>query len=104
LEPYKIITVRQSLEKSPSPIDGLAFQNVKRQLLSDELFDERHDTSYLDPLFEPVVDTSNLKTYRKYADITSRMTAIKHGTKKSIDVSTATRNPAIILVNHCVSL
>jgi hypothetical protein len=76
LEPYKIITVRQSLEKSPSPIDGLAFQNVKRQLLSDELFDERHDTSYLDPLFEPVVDTSNLKTYRKYADITKALSKI----------------------------
>ena len=67
LEPYTIITVRQSLEKSRSPINGMSFQNIRRQLLSDELFDERTGTSYLDPLFNPIVDASNLKKYEEYA-------------------------------------
>ena len=66
LDPYQIITIRKSLEKNKSPLMGLAFQDIKRQLLSDELFEERDDTSYIDPFFNPIVDASNIKKYRKY--------------------------------------
>ena len=45
---------------------GLAFQDIKRQLLSDELFDERDDTSYIDPFFNPIVDAKNIKRYREF--------------------------------------
>ena len=63
---YQIITIRKSLEKNKSPLMGLAFQDIKRQLLSDELFDERDDTSYIDPFFNPIVDAKNVKKYREF--------------------------------------
>ena len=66
LDPYQIITIRKSLEKNKSPLMGLAFQDIKRQLLSDELFEERDDTSYIDPFFNPIVDAKNLKKYREF--------------------------------------
>ena len=51
---YTIGTVKSCLEHNSSPFVGLAFENLKRQILSDE-FEEKHGTSYLDPLFSTEV-------------------------------------------------
>ena len=69
IEPYVILTVSKTLEKNPSPLIGLSFQNIKRQILSNELFDERNETSYIDDFFKTKISTKNLVKYRKYADI-----------------------------------
>lgn len=68
LEPYQILTVSKALEKNPSPIIGISFQNLKRQLLSNEMFEERTEASYMDAYFKTEIPTENLSKYAKYAD------------------------------------
>ena len=63
LEPYSIYTVSRALEKNRSPLIGLSFQNIKRQLLSDELFEERHGSSFIDAFYLTDIPTDNLKKY-----------------------------------------
>lgn len=65
LEPYEIITVAKALEKNKSPLIGLSFQNFKRQFLSDDLYEERNGTSFIDPFFWTDIPTDNLKLYSK---------------------------------------
>ena len=67
IEPYKFITVTHSLENNKSGLMGISCQNVKRQFLSDELYEERYAPSYLDALYETNVPTENLKKYKKLA-------------------------------------
>lgn len=63
LEPYKIYTVAQALEKNKSPLIGISFQNIKRQLLSDELYEDRNGTSFIDAFYWTDIPTDNLKEY-----------------------------------------
>lgn len=67
LEPYMIYTVTKALEKNSSPLMGISFQNLKRQFLSDELYEERTGTSYIDPFFQTEIPTDNLKIYAEIA-------------------------------------
>ena len=67
LEPYQIYTVAKALEKNKSPLMGLSFQNFKRQFLSDDLYEERNGTSFVDPFFMEEIPTDNLKLYSKLA-------------------------------------
>ena len=71
VEPYQILTVAKALEKNPSPMIGLSFQNLKRQLLSNELFEERNAASYMDAYFKTEIPTENLIKYAQYADQSS---------------------------------
>ena len=66
IEPYVILTVQKALEKNPSPLIGLSFQYLKRQLLSHDMFEERDDVSYIDPFFKTKIPTDNLIKYRDY--------------------------------------
>lgn len=68
LEPYVILTVSKSLEKNPSPLAGIGFQNIKRQLLSNDLFEKRTETSYIDAFFKPVISTDKLSKYEVYVN------------------------------------
>lgn len=68
VEPYQILTVSKALEKNPSPMIGLSFQNLKRQILSNELFEDRREPSYMDAYFKTEIPTENLIKYAKYAD------------------------------------
>lgn len=70
LEPYKIYTVAQALEKNKSPLIGLSFQNIKRQLLSDELYEDRNGTSFIDSFYWTDIPTDNLKEYGRLASKT----------------------------------
>ena len=67
LEPYEIYTVSKALEKNKSPLIGISFQNIKRQFLSDELYEERNSTSFIDPFYWTDIPTDNLKKYSKLA-------------------------------------
>lgn len=68
LEPYNIYTVSKALEKNKSPLIGISFQNIKRQFLSDELYEERNGTSFIDPFYWTDIPTDNLKKYSKLAN------------------------------------
>lgn len=65
LEPYQIYTVSRALEKNISPLIGISFQNIKRQFLSDELYEDRNGTSFIDPFYWTNIPTTNLKEYGK---------------------------------------
>ena len=67
LEPYEIVTVRKSLEKNKSPLIGIAFENIKRQILSDEFYSKRNGVSYIDPMFKKSLSTKKLLKYAKMA-------------------------------------
>ena len=67
LEPYEIYTIRRALEKNKSPLIGISFQNIKRQFYSDELYEERNGTSFIDPFYWRDIPTDNLKKYSKLA-------------------------------------
>ena len=65
LEPYQIYTVSKALEKNKSITVGLSFQNIKRQILSDDTFTERTGTSYLDAFYKTQISTENYMEYSK---------------------------------------
>lgn len=68
LEPYEIYTIRRALEKNKSPLIGISFQNIKRQFYSDDLYEERNGTSFIDPFYWTDIPTDNLKEYSKLAE------------------------------------
>lgn len=68
LEPYNIYTVSRALEKNKSALIGISFQNIKRQFLSDELYEDRTGTSFIDPFFWTNIPTDNLKKYGEIAN------------------------------------
>ena len=63
--PYQIYTVLKALENNKSLLIGLSSQNIKRQLLSDDLVTKKTGTSYLDSLFKKQTPTKRLLDIRK---------------------------------------
>jgi hypothetical protein len=57
----KILTLNQALINTKAPTIGLSYQEVKRQILSDGLYDEKDGASYLDPLYATKIDTGRLR-------------------------------------------
>ena len=68
VDPPQIITARQALEKNMSPYIGLSYQNIKRQMISDDLYTKRNESSYVDPLFDEKVPMDKLKEYDRLID------------------------------------
>lgn len=88
LEPYNILTVRQALEKNGSPLIGLSFQDLKKQLLSDEIYETRNRESYIDPFFKTEIPMKNLKEYSKICETQP----VKRRNYKLIDVTRNAKN------------
>lgn len=62
---YEIFTVSRALEKFKAPLVGISFQNIKRQLLSDDVYTTKDGTSYMDAFYKTQIPTKNLKLYSK---------------------------------------
>lgn len=62
---YQIKTVKNALTKNKSPLIGLSSENLKKQLLDDELYSTRYEESYVDPLFKETISMKRLKGYSK---------------------------------------
>lgn len=62
---YQIKTVKNALTKNRSPLIGLSSENLKKQLLDDELYTTRYEESYVDPLFKETISMKKLKGYSK---------------------------------------
>lgn len=58
---YKILTLNQALLNTKAPTVGFSYQELKRQILSDALYDDKDGSSYLDPLYATQIDTSRFK-------------------------------------------
>lgn len=67
LDPYSIIPIKMALIKNKSPMIGIAFEDIKKQLLSTDLYDKRNSESYIDPLFWTEIPTDNIKHYKDLA-------------------------------------
>jgi hypothetical protein len=63
---YKIVTLAKALEKNRSPLVGLSYQFIKRQLLNDDTIEEKYEPSYLDPFFKEKLSTKRQKDHIKY--------------------------------------
>lgn len=72
IEPYKIVTVAKAIEHNESPLIGISCQYIKRQFLSDELYEDKHGSSFIDPLYWTDIPTDNLKQYDKITDNSKR--------------------------------
>ena len=57
--PYKILSVIKAIVNNKSALIGLATQDLKKQILSDDLL-KRDGASYIDPFFMPNVPTDRL--------------------------------------------
>lgn len=62
---YKILTLNQALMNSKAPTLGFSYQETKRQILSDALYEDKNGSSYLDPLYSDVISTDHLKELLK---------------------------------------
>lgn len=58
---YKILTLNQALMNTKAPTVGFSYQELKRQILGDALYDEKNGSSYLDPMYASEVSTKHLK-------------------------------------------
>ena len=58
---FQILNLNQALLNTKAPTVGLSYQEVKRQILSDQLYQEKDGSSYYDPLFATKVDTKRLR-------------------------------------------
>ncbi len=66
---YQIYTILKALEYNKSPLIGLSSQNIKRQLLSDDIVTKKSGTSYIDAFFKVDTPTDRL---REIHEIVSR--------------------------------
>ena len=57
---YQIYTILKALENNKSSLIGLSSQDIKRQLLSDDLVTKKNGTSYMDPFFKKQTSTKRL--------------------------------------------
>ena len=58
---YKILNLNQALLNTKAPTIGLSYQEFKRQILGDALYEDKSGESYLDPLFASKIKTDRLK-------------------------------------------
>lgn len=58
---YKILTLNQALINTKAPTVSFSYQEIKRQILSDALYEEKDGSSYLDPMYSSTIDTTRLK-------------------------------------------
>lgn len=62
---YKILSLNKALLNTKAPTIGLSYQEMKRQILSDALYEEKDGSSFLDPLYASKVKTDHLKALIK---------------------------------------
>ena len=61
IPPYQIYTVLKALFNNKSALIGLSSQDIKKQLLSDDLITKKTGTSYIDSFFKKDTSTKRLK-------------------------------------------
>jgi len=58
---YKILTLNQALLNTEAPTIPFSYQELRRQVLSDDLYTIKTGRSYLDPLYSEIVPTDRFK-------------------------------------------
>lgn len=78
---YDILTLNKALLYTKAPTIGFSYQEIRRQILSDALYEEKDGSSYLDPLYATKVDTRRLRELVKRADENRRLRYERKGIK-----------------------
>ena len=63
MPPYEIYTVKKALKKNMSPLISLSFEDLKGQILSEDIYTVRNSPSYIDSFYKTNISTANLKRY-----------------------------------------
>ena len=58
---YKILTLNQALLNTRAPTVAFSYQELRRQILSDDIYERKDGKSYLDPLYSTTVPTNRFK-------------------------------------------
>lgn len=58
---YKILNLNQALLNTKAPTVAFSYQELKRQLLSDDIYETKDGSSYLDMMYANKVSTEHLK-------------------------------------------
>ncbi len=72
LEPYQIYTILRALSNNKSALIGLASQDIKKQILSDDLVTKKTGYSYIDPFFKKKTSTKRLTVIREHLRATRK--------------------------------
>ena len=80
---YKILTLNKALLNMKAPTIGFSYQELKRQILSDALYEEKDGSSYLDPLYATEVNTERFKELHKRVQIKRKRRMKTNGTKSN---------------------
>lgn len=78
---YKILTLNQALLNMDAGTIGMSFQELKRQILSDELYENKNGSSYLDPMYADKIDT------RKFKELARKVKMKKAQRRKELNES-----------------
>lgn len=80
---YKILTLNQALINSRAPTVSFSYQELKRQILGDALYEDKDGSSYLDPMYATQIDTARFKELTKKVRENRRNRNEKSGTTGS---------------------
>jgi len=58
---FKILKLKEALHMTKAPTIGLSYQELKRQILGDALYEEKDGSSYMDPLYANKIPTKRLR-------------------------------------------
>lgn len=61
LPSYRILTLNQALINSKAPTVAFSYQELRRQLVGDDLYTVKDGSSYLDPLYSNTISTARFK-------------------------------------------
>ena len=62
----KILTLKQALMNTSAPTIGLSYQELKKQALSDKLYEEKKGSSYFDYMYATEIDTSRIRRKKRH--------------------------------------
>lgn len=77
---FKILTLNQALLNTKAPTIGFSYQELKRQILSDSIYEDKKGSSYLDPLYADKIDTTRWKDMLKRVSERKKM---RYGSKQT---------------------
>lgn len=80
---FQILTLNQALLNTKAPTVGFSYQELKRQILGDDLYEVKDGKSYLDPLYMNEIPTDRFKRLHEkvLADKKAALAAAKEGDK-----------------------
>lgn len=62
---YQILNLNQALLNNKAPTVGMSYQEIKRQILGDAIYEDKNGSSYLDYLYADKINTEHFRNIHK---------------------------------------